>query len=72
LICAWVFDDDPDKKAFTAGTIKMTREDMQTALSMFYKEMGWDEKTGAPTRATLEKLGLKDVADQHGKLNLLP
>jgi len=68
----WIFDMDPDVKAFTPGTIKLDREDMQTALTMFYKEMGWDEKTGAPTRATLERLGMKDVADQLAKLNLLP
>jgi len=72
LMCAWVFDMDPDKKAFTPGTIKMDRADMVIALTMFYKEMGWDEKTGAPTRATLERLSLKDVADQLDKLKLLP
>lgn len=68
----WIFDMDPDKKPFTKGTIKMDRDDMQLALSMFYKEMGWDEKTGAPTKATLEKLGLSDVAAELGKLGLLP
>ncbi|MBW8383082.1 MAG: hypothetical protein K0M69_11255, partial [Youngiibacter sp.] len=52
--------------------IKMDRDDMQLALTMFYKEMGWDEKLGTPTRATLERLGLKDVADELGSLNLLP
>ena len=72
LMCAWVYDIDPTKKAFTPGTIKMDRDDMQLGFTMFYKELGWDEKTGAPTRATLERLGLKDVADQLGKLNLLP
>lgn len=68
----WVYDVDPGVAPFTPGTIKMDRDDMQLALTMFYKEMGWDEKLGAPTRATLEKLGLKDVADELGRLNLLP
>lgn len=68
----WVFDKDPTKKPFTPGTDKMDRDDMQLALTMLYKEFGWDEKTGAPTRATLERLGMKDVADQLQKLNLLP
>ena len=36
------------------GTDKMDREDMQVALTMFYKEMGWDEKTGAATKETLK------------------
>ncbi len=68
----WLFDVDPDIDTFTAGTIKMEREDMKLALTMLYKEYGWDEKTGAPTRETLERLGLKDVADELDSLNLLP
>ncbi|WP_312815379.1 aldehyde ferredoxin oxidoreductase [Sedimentibacter sp.] len=72
LMTDWIFDKDPDKKAFTPGTTKLDREDMQIALTMFYKEMGWDEKTGAPTKATLERLGMHDVADELGKLGLLP
>lgn len=69
---AWVFDMDPDFKAFEEGTIKMDRDDMQTAYTMIYKEMGWDETTGAPTRETLEKFGLNDVAEKLASLNLLP
>lgn len=68
----WVFDKDPDIKAFTPGTDKMDREDMQVALTMFYKEMGWDEKTGAPTKETLNRLGMSDVAAELERLNLLP
>jgi aldehyde:ferredoxin oxidoreductase len=36
----------------------------------YYKERGWVD--GVPTRATLEKLGLKDVADDLAERNLLP
>lgn len=68
----WIFDMDPDKKPFTPGTVKMDRDDMQLALTLFYKEMGWDEETGAPTRAALERVGLKYVADELDKLGLLP
>ncbi len=68
----WVFEADPEMKPFTEGTVKLDREDMQLGLTMLYKEYGWDEKTGAPTRATLERLGLKDVADELESLNLLP
>lgn len=68
----WVYDMDPDFKAFEEGTIKMDRADMQTALTMIYREMGWDEVTGAPTRETLEKFGLGDVADDLASKNLLP
>lgn len=72
LMYDWIFDKDPDKKPFTPGTDKMDREDMQKALTMLYKEMGWDEKTGAPKKETLLSLGMKDVADKLESLKLLP
>jgi aldehyde:ferredoxin oxidoreductase len=37
----------------------------------FYKFEGWNTNTGSPTRATLESLGLKKVADELGKANKL-
>jgi len=33
----------------------------------FYGLLGWERSTGWPTRATLEELGLKDVADELAK-----
>jgi aldehyde:ferredoxin oxidoreductase len=45
---------------------------METASDIFYDLLGWDRKTGSPTRAALEKLGLKDVADKLAQLGLLP
>jgi aldehyde:ferredoxin oxidoreductase len=38
----------------------------------YYKEAGWDVKTGWPTRAKYEALGLKDVADTMQSLGKLP
>ncbi len=70
-ICGWVFDKDPDVEAFTAGTDKLDRDDMQLAMTMFYKEMGWDEETGIPTRSTLEKFGLNDIADKMSSMGIL-
>jgi aldehyde:ferredoxin oxidoreductase len=32
----------------------------------YYQIMGWDVETGIPTRRTLEKYGLADVADSLG------
>ncbi len=72
IMTDWIFDKDSDLKAFEPGTDKMDREDMQLALTLFYKEMGWDEKTGAPTKETLERLGMHDVAAELKRLNLLP
>ena len=48
------------------------RSDLQTGLGMVYKQFGWDEKTGAPTRTTLESLGMNDVAAELGSKGLLP
>jgi aldehyde:ferredoxin oxidoreductase len=46
-----------------AGGRKYMREDLERSKSDYYGLMGWDPKSGIPTRSTLEKLGLKDVAD---------
>ncbi len=42
----------------------LNRQDFETAKTDYYKQRGWDEKTGAPTRKKLEELGLKEVADK--------
>ncbi len=72
VISEFIFELNPDLAPFSEGTVKLEREDWQVALTEFYKQFGWDEKTGAPTRATLEKFGLKDVADDLDALGLLP
>ena len=46
-----------------AGGRKYVREDLEQAKSDYYQLMGWDLNTGAPTRSTLEKLELKEVAE---------
>jgi len=68
----YVFDFPENAKPFTPGNSKMDRDDIESAKDAFYELLGWDKKTGAPTRASLEKLGLKDVADKLSKLGLLP
>jgi len=68
----WVFEYPPDRKPFTPGHYKMDRDDIELARDLFYEELGWDRQTGAPTRTSLEKLGLKDVADRLAQLRLLP
>ena len=62
-ICDWVFDKEPDFQAFEEGTTKLDRADMEKAKDMFYEVYGWDKETGVPTRETLEKFGLSDMAD---------
>ena len=60
------------RSSFTPGTIKMEYNDWQDALTMFYEQFGWDAKLGCPTRETLEKFDLADVADELAAKNLLP
>ena len=38
----------------------------------YYSKRGWDMATGWPTRAKLEELGLKDVADGLASVGKLP
>ena len=50
-----------------AGGRKYGREDLERSKSEYYALMGWDAKSGIPTPPTLERLGLKDVAEGLGK-----
>jgi len=68
----WVFADKPEKAAFSKGTTRMDRSDIQAAVDMFYDEMGWDRVTGAPTRATYRRVGLDEIAEDLGRRKLLP
>jgi aldehyde:ferredoxin oxidoreductase len=68
----WIFDYPKDAVPFTPGNYKMDRADIDVAKDMFYEELGWDKATGAPTKATLDKLGLGYVATEFGTKGLLP
>jgi aldehyde:ferredoxin oxidoreductase len=46
-----------------AGGRKYLREDLERSKSDYYRLMGWDVESGIPTHSTLERLGLKDVAE---------
>ena len=53
--------------AIEKGPLKGITLDEEKLNGEFLAGMGWDPKTGAPTRATLESLGLEDVAVEiHG------
>jgi aldehyde:ferredoxin oxidoreductase len=49
-----------------------TQEMLDSMLDNYYELRGWDKKTGIPTRAKLERIGLKFVADELEKLGKLP
>jgi aldehyde:ferredoxin oxidoreductase len=69
---SWAFDLPADKAPFTPGTSRMDRTDIERAKDLFYDVLGWDRATGAPTRASLERLGLSGVADGLERAGLLP
>jgi len=56
----------PDSDGIPFDTVKFAK-----LLDEFYELRGWDKTTGRPTREKLEEVGLKDVADELGKLGLL-
>ncbi len=68
----WVLVDKSGKPPFTKGTIHMDKADLERGMEMFYKELGWDEKTGAPLAKTYQKLGLGYVVGDLGKKGLIP
>lgn len=53
-------------------TKEVTRADVENGKTLIYQQLGWDTTTGMPTRATLTKLGLGDVADRLAQNHLLP
>ena len=57
------FVENPLKDGPTAG-YKVDKDDLQGAIAEYYRQSGWDEKTGLPTRDTLNRLGLDWVADK--------
>jgi len=68
----WLFDFPQDRQPFAPGSTRMDRDDIDLARDMFYELLGWDKKSGAPTRASLARLGLGDVADGLDRMGLLP
>jgi aldehyde:ferredoxin oxidoreductase len=60
-----VFAEKDDK-----GNLVLPKDKFEQTMQEYYKLRGW--KNGVPTRARLEELGLKDVADELDSMNLLP
>jgi len=46
------------------GPLAGSTVELEAMLDEYYDVRGWDKKTGGPTRAKLEQLGLKDSADE--------
>ena len=49
----------------------LSREGVEKVKTMFFEFEGWDPTSGWPTRESLEKLGLGNVADELEKAGKL-
>ena len=72
VVTEWPFTQDPDIEVFTEGTIKMDKDDFQTALTMMYECFGWDPELGCPTAECLDYYEMGDVKEDLAALGLLP
>ena len=72
VIPDWAYTYPKGAKPFAPGSNILDKADMETAKDMFYDELGYDRKTGAPTKATLTKLKLDYVATALGPKGLVP
>ncbi|NLF00928.1 MAG: hypothetical protein GX601_08110 [Anaerolineales bacterium] len=52
--------------------VKLDRAQFVSLMDQYYTLRGWDTKSGRPTRAKLDELGLSDVADQLAEQGRLP
>jgi aldehyde:ferredoxin oxidoreductase len=50
----------------------LSQEKLDGMLNRYYELHEWDMETSWPTRETLGKLGLGDVADELGEMDKLP
>lgn len=59
------FKDEPNADGvFVTQTRILDKPKFEKLKDFYYTERGWDLRTGIPTRAKLEELDLKDVADK--------
>jgi len=63
------FTEDPMPEGPAQGRVYDILDALKPA---WYRAHGWDVETGLPTRATLESLGLADIADDLERRGVLP
>jgi aldehyde:ferredoxin oxidoreductase len=52
------------RESHAEGPLEGQKFELEPMLDEYYKVRGWDKTTGRPTRKTLERLGLAEVADE--------
>jgi len=60
----WRLTNEPIPDGPYKGRTCPPQEETKKYMDYFFKIMGYDPETGAPTRETLERLNLKEVADE--------
>ena len=64
-----------EEKVMMSGPFQgecLSLEKWDKMLDEYYELHGWERKSGRPTRETLEKVGLREVADILGRAGKLP
>jgi aldehyde:ferredoxin oxidoreductase len=56
----------------TGKVLMNSKEELDGMLDRYYALQEWDNKTSWPYKKTLVKVGLKDVADELGRMKRLP
>ena len=68
----WIFTDPKNRPAFTKGTLRMDRDDIEKSFYIFFNLIGWDPKTGAPTEQAYKEMKLDFVVPVMQKEGLMP
>ena len=61
----------PEGRTVSREGMVIDREAFEKMKDEFYELRGWDAGSGFPTQKTLDRLGLKDVAEELRRLNLV-
>ena len=68
----WQLKHGKPNPIYNYDNYQITVEDLTKLLDEYYRLRGCDISTGIPTRAKLEEVGLKDVADDLDRRGILP
>jgi len=59
------------KEPLSVGASKEQVVDLERMIDEYYVCRGWEKRTGFPTRAKLEEIGLKEIADELERIGRL-
>ena len=71
-VIPYLSQPEPHPSPYTGEVTVLDREAFGRLMDEFYDLRGWDRETGWPSRATWERLGMQDVADELERLGKLP